>query len=104
MNRCGWAKDDLSIGYHDLEWGVPVHNSTQLVRVSRLGRRPAGLSWEPQSFGSGRRITGELSLDFDPAVIARFNAAKIEKLLGDPGIVGNRLKVSSGHSQCPGRS
>jgi DNA-3-methyladenine glycosylase I len=86
MNRCGWAKDDLSIRYHDEEWGVPVHDDRRWFEFLVLEGAQAGLSWENYR----RAFAG-----FDPAVVARFKAERIEKLLADPGIVRNRLKVTS---------
>ena len=93
MNRCGWAKDELSIRYHDEEWGVPVHDDRRWFEFLVLEGAQAGLSWDTilRKRAHYRRNFAE----FDPAVVARFNAARIEKLLRDPGIVRNRLKVTS---------
>ena len=93
MNRCGWAKDDLSIKYHDEEWGVPVHDDRRWFEFLVLEGAQAGLSWD--TILRKRENYRRAFADFDPAVIARFNVEKIEKLLGDPGIVRNRLKVNS---------
>src|ERR1700679_27094 len=93
MNRCGWAKDELSIRYHDEEWGVPVHDDRRWFEFLVLEGAQAGLSWDTilRKRENYRRAFAE----FDPAVVARFRDAKIEKLLADPGIVRNRLKVNS---------
>jgi DNA-3-methyladenine glycosylase I len=93
MKRCGWAKDELSIRYHDEEWGVPVHDDRRWFEFLVLEGAQAGLSWDTilRKRENYRRAFAE----FDPAVVARFRDAKIEKLLADPGIVRNRLKVNS---------
>jgi len=93
MNRCGWAKDELSIQYHDLEWGVPVHDDRRWFEFLILEGAQAGLSWD--TILRKRENYRRAFADFDPAVVARFNVAKIDKLLSDPGIVRNRLKVTS---------
>jgi DNA-3-methyladenine glycosylase I len=93
MKRCDWAKDELSIKYHDEEWGVPVHDDCRWFEFLVLEGAQAGLSWDTilRKRSHYRRAFAE----FDPAVVARYSAEKIEELLGDPGIVRNRLKVSS---------
>jgi DNA-3-methyladenine glycosylase I len=93
MKRCGWAKDELSIRYHDEEWGVPVHDDRRWFEFLVLEGAQAGLSWDTilRKRENYRRAFAE----FDPAVVAGFRDAKIEKLLADPGIVRNRLKVNS---------
>ena len=93
MNRCGWVKDDLSIKYHDEEWGVPVHDDRRWFEFLVLEGAQAGLSWD--TILRKRNHYRRAFADFDPAVVARFNVEKIEKLLVDPGIVRNRLKVNS---------
>jgi DNA-3-methyladenine glycosylase I len=93
MNRCGWAKDDLSIRYHDEEWGVPVHDDRRWFEFLVLEGAQAGLSWD--TILRKRENYRRAFADFDPAVVARFTDKRIEKLLGDPGIVRNRLKVTS---------
>jgi DNA-3-methyladenine glycosylase I len=93
LNRCGWAKDDLSIRYHDEEWGVPVHDDRRWFEFLVLEGAQAGLSWD--TILRKRENYRRAFADFDPVVVARFNAARIEKLLADPGIVRNRLKVTS---------
>ena len=93
MNRCGWAKDDLSIAYHDQEWGVPVHEDRRWFEFIVLEGAQAGLSWDTIL---RKRVNYRRAFaDFDPAAVARFTPARIERLLLDPGIVRNRLKVAS---------
>jgi DNA-3-methyladenine glycosylase I len=93
MKRCAWAKDELSIRYHDEEWGVPVRDDRRWFEFLVLEGAQAGLSWD--TILRKRENYRRAFADFDPAVIARFNAARIEKLLDNPGIVRNRLKVTS---------
>jgi DNA-3-methyladenine glycosylase I len=93
MNRCAWAKDDLSIRYHDEEWGVPVHDDRRWFEFLVLEGAQAGLSWD--TILRKRENYRRLFAEYDPAVVARFDDARIEKLLSDPGIVRNRLKVNS---------
>ncbi len=92
ITRCAWAGDDpLSIAYHDQEWGVPVHDDRRLFEFLVLEGAQAGLSW--MTILKKRENYRRAFADFDPASVARFDAAKIEELLSDPGIVRNRLKV-----------
>jgi DNA-3-methyladenine glycosylase I len=93
--RCGWvpAGDPLYLAYHDEEWGVPVHDDRRLYEMLVLEGAQAGLSWSTilrKRQGYRRAFAG-----FDPAAVAGFGAADLERLLGDPGIVRNRLKVES---------
>jgi DNA-3-methyladenine glycosylase I len=91
--RCGWARTELSIAYHDREWGVPVHDDRVLFEFLVLEGAQAGLSWETiLKKRSGYR---EAFADFDPAAVARFRPARIERLMADAGIVRNRLKIQS---------
>lgn len=91
--RCAWAKGELNEGYHDTEWGVPVHDDRRFFEFLILEGAQAGLSWI--TILNKRENYRRLFAQFDPQNVARFNAAKIEKLLTDPGIVRNRLKVNS---------
>ena len=92
-NRCSWAKTDLAISYHDEEWGVPVHDDRLLFEFLILEGAQAGLSWETIL---RKRENYRAAFDnFEPAKVARYRAAKIEKLLGNEGIVRNRLKVNA---------
>jgi DNA-3-methyladenine glycosylase I len=93
MERCPWARTDLYIQYHDSEWGLPVHDDRLLFEFLILEGAQAGLSWETIL---KKRENYQKAFDrFDPAVIARYEQAKIGNLLSDPGIVRNRLKIAA---------
>jgi len=91
--RCAWARTPLGIAYHDTEWGVPVHDDQVLFEFLTLEGAQAGLSWE--TILKKREAYRTSFAGFDPAAVARFTPARIETLLGNPGIVRNRLKVTS---------
>ena len=93
MQRCTWPRAELDIAYHDLEWGVPVHDDRVFFEFLLLEGAQAGLSWSTilRKRANYRRAFA----DFDPARVARYSSAKIDRLLEDPGIVRNRLKVQS---------
>jgi len=93
MSRCAWAKSELAVRYHDQEWGRRVHDDRVLFEFLVLEGAQAGLSWE--TILKKRERYREVFAGFDPAKVARFSAARVEKLLADPGIVRNRLKVES---------
>lgn len=93
MNRCQWAKNDLAIAYHDAEWGVPVHDDRVHFEFITLEGAQAGLSWD--TVLRKRERYRSLFAHFDPARVARFTPARIEKTLQDPGIIRNRAKVES---------
>ena len=93
MKRCKWAKTELSIPYHDEEWGVPVHDDRHLFEFLILEGAQAGLSWE--TILKKRENYRAAFAGFDPAQVARFTARRIGRLLADPGIVRNRLKVAA---------
>jgi DNA-3-methyladenine glycosylase I len=81
------------LAYHDEEWGVPAHDDRRLFEMLTLEGAQAGLSWKTildKREGYRRAFAG-----FDPVKVAAFRPAKIERLLADPGIVRNRLKVAS---------
>lgn len=90
--RCHWAgSDPLYVAYHDLEWGVPVHDDRTLFEFLILEGAQAGLSW---STILKKRDTYRAAFDgFDPARVAAYDDAKVAELLANPGIVRNRLKV-----------
>lgn len=91
--RCRWAKTDLSISYHDREWGVPVHDDRTLFEFLILEGAQAGLSWETIL---RKRENYRLAFDnFDPAKVARYDARRTARLLNNEGIIRNRLKVSA---------
>lgn len=90
--RCRWAQSELMIRYHDEEWGVPVHDDTKLFEFLILEGAQAGLSWETIL---NKRENYRSAFDgFDAERIARYDRRKIERLLKNPGIVRNRLKVA----------
>ncbi len=91
--RCGWAESELAVAYHDHEWGVPVHDDRLLFEFLILEGAQAGLSWE--TILKKRDRYREVFDGFDPCKVARYDPRKIKNLLGDPGIVRNRLKVAS---------
>ena len=90
--RCGWARTPLGIAYHDAEWGVPVHDDQILFEFLTLEGAQAGLSWE--MILKKREAYREAFVGFDPARVARFTPSRVERLLQNPGIVRNRLKVA----------
>jgi DNA-3-methyladenine glycosylase I len=92
--RCAWAgTDPKMIDYHDREWGVPVHDDRLLFEFLILEGAQAGLSW---STILNKRKAYRAAFDgFDPAVVARYRAAKLRSLLADGGIVRNRLKITA---------
>jgi DNA-3-methyladenine glycosylase I len=93
MKRCHWATNDLSIRYHDEEWGVPVQDDDRWFEFLVLEGAQAGLSWDTIL---KKRERYRMVFDhFDPAAVARYDARKVAALLADPGIVRNRLKVAS---------
>jgi len=91
--RCSWATTELSIPYHDDEWGVPVHDDRVHFEFITLEGAQAGLSWE--TILRKRERYREVFHDFDPARVARMTAARVEKLMADPGIIRNRGKIES---------
>jgi len=91
--RCAWARTALSIPYHDEEWGVPVHDDRRHFEFLVLEGAQAGLSWE--TVLKKRERYREVFDGFDPAKVARYTARKVARLLRDPGIIRNRLKVGS---------
>ncbi len=91
--RCRWATNELSIAYHDNEWGVPSHDDRHLFEMLILEGAQAGLSWDTIL---RKRENYRAAFDnFDPERIARYQRPKVQALLRDPGIVRNRLKIAS---------
>jgi DNA-3-methyladenine glycosylase I len=93
INRCAWAKNELSIPYHDTEWGVPVHDDRLLFEFLVLEGAQAGLSWD--TILRKRARYREVFDNFDPALVARYSKRKVNALLCDAGIVRNRLKIAA---------
>ncbi len=92
--RCDWVtQDDVYIQYHDAEWGVPVHEDRKLFEMLILEGAQAGLSW--LTILKRRDAYRKAYQGFDYQAVAAFDAHQVEKLLGDPGIVRNRLKILS---------
>jgi DNA-3-methyladenine glycosylase I len=95
MKRCGWVPENVPeyVAYHDDEWGVPVHDDRMLFELLTLEGAQAGLSW----LTILRKREGYCAAfdGFDVSKVARYTPKKVEKLLADPGIVRNRLKVES---------
>jgi DNA-3-methyladenine glycosylase I len=92
-SRCPWPVDDLYRVYHDTEWGVPLHDDRKLFEFLVLEGAQAGLSWH---IVLKKRENFRAAFDrFDPEKVARYTPAKIKKLLANPGIIRNRLKVAA---------
>src|ERR1039457_6331363 len=91
--RCPWPTDELYRRYHDEEWGVPVHDDRELFEFLILEGAQAGLSWHTVL---KKRENYRAAFDqFDARKVARYKAAKIAKLLGNAGIIRNRLKIKA---------
>ena len=91
VTRCSWAGDDLSVAYHDAEWGVPLHDDRDLFEFLILEGAQAGLSWI--TILKKRKAYRTAFHNFDARKIARYDDAKIAELLANQGIVRNRLKI-----------
>ncbi|MGQ0701650.1 MAG: DNA-3-methyladenine glycosylase I [Gemmatimonadales bacterium] len=91
--RCAWPRTELDIAYHDVEWGTPVHDDRLLFEFLTLEGAQAGLSWSTilKKRPHYRRAFGE----FDPSTVARFTTRSLTRLMNDPGLVRNRLKLES---------
>ena len=92
-SRCSWATTPAMIAYHDKEWGVPQHDDRVLFEFLILEGAQAGLSWS--TILNKREAYRKAFSGFDAKKVARFNAARLKKLMSDPGIVRNRLKIES---------
>ncbi len=93
-SRCEWAgTDPLMVRYHDREWGVPVHRDRKHFEFLILEGAQAGLSWS--TVLRKREAYGQAFSGFDPALVARYSASRMRKLMKDPGIIRNRLKIES---------
>jgi DNA-3-methyladenine glycosylase I len=94
--RCDWStfgNDPLMLNYHDTEWGVPVHRDRTLFEFLTLEGAQAGLSW--QTILNKRENYRRAFHGFDPAKIAKYEEKDVQRLLGNPGIVRNRLKIKA---------
>lgn len=95
LQRCPWASPDdpVYLAYHDEEWGIPVHDERRLFEFLILEGAQAGLSWS--TILHKRQHYREAFAGFDPGKVARFSARDRERLLKNPGIVRNRLKIEA---------
>ncbi|MGQ0652849.1 MAG: DNA-3-methyladenine glycosylase I [Betaproteobacteria bacterium] len=93
QKRCAWATTPLGIAYHDEEWGVPVHDDRVLFEFLILEGAQAGLSWE--TILRKRESYRKAFARFNPRRVAKFSSKDIAALMGNQGIVRNRLKVES---------
>jgi DNA-3-methyladenine glycosylase I len=91
--RCDWAQKDVNIPYHDEEWGVPVHEEHTWFEFLILEGAQAGLSWD--TVLQKRARYREVFDGFDPEKVARYDRKKARQLLGDAGIIRNRLKIDA---------
>ena len=95
LQRCPWLDLDKPdyVAYHDREWGVPVYDDRKHFEFLTLESAQAGLSW--YTVLRKRANYRQAFAEFDPAKVARFNAAKVEQMLQDPGLIRNRRKISA---------
>ena len=93
MHRCSWAKTEWSIAYHDAEWGVPQHDDRVLFEFLVLEGAQAGLSWE--TILKKRANYRDAFDQFDVRAVARYDQRKVRRLLANPGIIRNRLKIAA---------
>jgi DNA-3-methyladenine glycosylase I len=91
--RCGWARDEPSVSYHDLEWGTPLHDEQRLFEFLVLEGAQAGLSWV--TILRKRDAYRQAFDHFDPEKVARYTDRRVERLLGNAGIVRNRAKIEA---------
>lgn len=93
MERCPWAKGQLDIIYHDTEWGIPVYNDNKLFEFVILESAQCGLSWS--TILKKRSHYKEAYDGYDPYLVATYDHERQTSLLQNPGIIRNRLKISS---------
>lgn len=93
VQRCPWARNELAVLYHDREWGVPVHDDRTLFEFLILEGAQAGLSWD--TILQKRENYRKAFDGFEVKRVARYDERRIRALLGDAGIVRNRLKIAS---------
>ncbi len=93
QNRCPWAEAELQHDYHDTEWGVPSHDDRHLFEMIILEGAQAGLSWA--TILARRETYRDAYGNFEATAIARYDEKKKARLLADPGIIRNRLKVEA---------
>ncbi len=94
MNRCAWTgANELLWAYHDTEWGVPLHDDRKLFEFLVLEGMQAGLSWN--TILNKRQNFRAAFHEFDPQRVARYTARDVKRLLNNPGIIRNRLKIEA---------
>jgi len=93
QRRCTWAGTELSIAYHDTEWGVPLHDDRGLFEFLILEGAQAGLSWE--TILKKRDGYREAFDHFDIRAVAGYDGRRVQRLLRNPGIIRNRLKIQA---------
>ena len=94
MKRCPWGvEDELYVKYHDEEWGVPVHDDIKQFEFLVLESAQAGLSW--LTVLRKRENYRKAYDNFDPLIISKYNGKKIKKLLNNPGIIRNKMKIEA---------
>jgi DNA-3-methyladenine glycosylase I len=93
MERCSWARNELSIAYHDTEWGVPLHDDRGLFEFLILEGAQAGLSWD--TILRKREAYRKGFDNFDPEKVARYTDVRLAELLANDSIIRNRLKIAS---------
>jgi len=93
MTRCGWARKDISVSYHDEEWGVPQHDDRVLFEFLILEGAQAGLSWD--TILAKRENYRKAFAGFDARRVAKFTGSDVKQLMENEGIVRNRLKITS---------
>lgn len=93
MKRCAWASSEISIKYHDEEWGVPTQADQKLFEFLILEGAQAGLNWE--IILKKRAVYIQAFDEFDPAKVAAFDSDKLNELINNPGIIRNRRKIAA---------
>lgn len=93
IQRCAWATSELMIPYHDQEWGVPQHDDNVLFEFLVLEGAQAGLSWS--TILAKRNAYRKAFSGFNPRKVAKYRPEKLAQLLGNPGIVRNRMKIEA---------
>ena len=91
--RCEWAKNEPNLTYHDVEWGVPQHDDRKLFEFLILEGAQAGLSWT--TILNRRNGYREAFCNFDANLVSKLNQKDIEKLIQNPSIIRNKLKINS---------
>lgn len=91
--RCEWAKNEPNLTYHDVEWGVPQHDDRKLFEFLILEGAQAGLSWT--TILNRRNGYREAFYNFDANLVSKLNHKDIEKLIQNPSIIRNKLKINS---------